>query len=50
MSISAISHERKAFCRYKSKNCLSARNMEKISAMNVNGLSAISSMQQAPFG
>jgi hypothetical protein len=43
MPISAIS-------RYKFQNLFPAGNVGKLSAMNVNGLPAIISLQQAPYG
>jgi hypothetical protein len=43
MLISAISTYREAYCRYKLKNCFPAGNAGKLSAMNMKGLSAISS-------
>jgi hypothetical protein len=39
-----------AYCSYKSPNRFTAWNASKLSAMNVNGLSAISSLQHAPYG
>jgi hypothetical protein len=38
------------YCRYKSQNKFTARDAEKLSVMNENGLSAISYLQQAPCG
>jgi hypothetical protein len=38
------------YCRYKSQNQFTARDAEKLSVMNENGLSAIGSLQQAFCG
>jgi hypothetical protein len=48
--ISNISQWWEAYCRYKSQNRFPAGNAEKLSAINVNGPSAISSLQQVPCG
>jgi hypothetical protein len=50
MPISTISHLWKACCCYKSQKQFSANNAGKLSAMNMNGLSAISSLQSEPQG
>jgi hypothetical protein len=47
-SISAISQLREAYCCYKSQNWFLAGNAGKLSFMDLNALSAISSLQQAP--
>jgi hypothetical protein len=39
--ISAISQQRKAYCRYKSQNRFPAGNAEKLSAMDLKRLSVI---------
>jgi hypothetical protein len=49
MPISAISQQREAYCSYKSKNRFPAGNPGKLSARNVNGLSAVSSCSRSPL-
>jgi hypothetical protein len=48
MPISSISQA--GSLHYKLQNLFSAGNEEKLSAMDVKGLPAISSLQQAPYG
>jgi hypothetical protein len=50
MPIFSISQWREAYFCYKSQNQFPAGNAGKFSAMNVNGLSTISSLQLAPYG
>jgi hypothetical protein len=49
MLIPAISQWQEVYCSYKSRNWFPAGNAGKRSAMNVNRLSAISSLQLAPY-
>jgi hypothetical protein len=46
--ISAISQKREAYCCYKSQNLFPAGNAGKLSAMDLNRLSAISYLQRTP--
>jgi hypothetical protein len=46
--LSAISQLREASCRYKSQNRFPAGNVGKLSLIDLNGLSAITSLQRAP--
>jgi hypothetical protein len=48
MPISAISQQQEAFGCYKLKNRFPAGNVGKLSAMNMKGLPAISSLQWEP--
>jgi hypothetical protein len=50
MPISAISQWWEAYCHYKSPNRFLAGSVGKLSAINVNGLSTISSLQHVPYG
>jgi drug/metabolite transporter superfamily protein YnfA len=50
MPISAISQQREAYGCYKPWNWLPAGNAAKLSAMDVNGLPAVSWLQRAPHG
>jgi hypothetical protein len=48
MPFFTISQKREAYCRYKLKKWFPAGNAGKLSAMNMKGLPAISSLQQEP--